>query len=147
MEKITNFIEEISPMKETMTIRVRIIRLWKQPSYQNSKEDDSVEMGLMDEKVKKTLIKRFLSLLTECQLIDITNFGIAQNNSNLRTTQHPYKINFLFSTIVKDYKVDVPIALYGFNFVTFDDILSNRLDDKYLIDIIGQSKDIQSNPT
>ncbi|KAL2896630.1 Replication factor A protein 1 [Bienertia sinuspersici] len=127
-------------MKETMTIRVRIIRLWKQPSYQNPKEDGSVEMVFMDEKngkihatVNKTLIKRFLSLLTECRLIVITNFGVAQNNSNFRTTQHPYKINFFFSTIVKDYKDDVPIPLYGFNFVTFDDILSNRLDDIYLI--------------
>ncbi|KAL2927156.1 Replication factor A protein 1 [Bienertia sinuspersici] len=115
MEKITNFIEEITPMKETMTIRVRIIRLWKQPSYQNPKEDGSVEMVFMDEKngkihaiVKKTLIKRFLSLLTECRLIVITNFGVAQNNSNFRTTQHPYKINFFSRPLSRTIKMTYP---------------------------------------
>ncbi|KAL2921657.1 Neuron navigator 2 [Bienertia sinuspersici] len=44
--------------------------------------------------MEKTLIKRFVNLLIEHQLIVITNFCVAQNNNDFRTTQHPYKINF-----------------------------------------------------
>ncbi|KAL2926976.1 Replication factor A protein 1, partial [Bienertia sinuspersici] len=99
-------------------------------NFENPKEDGSIEMVLIYE--KKTLIKRFVNILTGSQLKVITNFGVVQNNSSFRTTQHPYKINFFFSTIVNDYKDELPTPLCGFNLVKLDDILSNRLDDKYL---------------
>ncbi|KAL2922309.1 Serendipity locus protein H-1 [Bienertia sinuspersici] len=72
-------------------------------------------MVLMDEKngkiqatMKKTLIKRFVNLLTVCRLIVITNFGVAQNKSNFRTTQHPYKINFFPRTLSMSIKMTYP---------------------------------------
>ncbi|KAL2901048.1 Replication factor A protein 1 [Bienertia sinuspersici] len=134
-----NFIEEITPLKENVTIKIRIIRLWKSPSFDNPNEDGSIEMAFLDEKgskiqasVKKTLIRRFANVLEEGQLRIIANFGVGQSIGNYRPTQHPYKINFFFTTLVQacDY---LPISLHGFNLVSFDDILSKKLDDKYLV--------------
>ncbi|KAL2900427.1 Protein RecA [Bienertia sinuspersici] len=70
-----------------MSIKVRIIHLWKPRSFENSKEDITIEMVFMEEKngkiqatVKKSLIKQFVRLYNEHQLIVITNFGVTQNN-------------------------------------------------------------------
>lgn len=48
-----NFIEDITPLKQNITIKVRIVRLWKPPSFDNSNEDGSIEMVFLDEKVMK----------------------------------------------------------------------------------------------
>ncbi|KAL2898322.1 Replication factor A protein 1 [Bienertia sinuspersici] len=134
-----NFIHEITPLRENMTIKVRIIRLWKPPNYNNPSEDGSIEMVFLDEKggkilasVKKTLIKRFSNLLHEGQLRVITNFGVGESTGNYKPTQHPYKINFFFTTLVHACD-NLAIPRYGFNFMSFDDILSKQLDDRCLI--------------
>ncbi|KAL2926026.1 Replication protein A 70 kDa DNA-binding subunit E, partial [Bienertia sinuspersici] len=118
-----NFIHEITPLRENMTIKVRIIRLWKPPNYNNPSEDGSIEM--------------VLQLLHEGQLRVITNFGVGESTGNYKPTQHPYKINFFFTTLVHACD-NLAIPRYGFNFMSFDDILSKQLDDRCLIDIIGQ---------
>ncbi|KAL2930704.1 Replication protein A 70 kDa DNA-binding subunit A [Bienertia sinuspersici] len=77
-----NFIHEITPLRENMTIKVRIIRLWKPPNYNNPSEDaGSIDMVFLDEKggkilasVKKPLIRRFSNLLHEGQLRVITDW-------------------------------------------------------------------------
>ncbi|KAL2900426.1 Ribosomal RNA-processing protein 7, partial [Bienertia sinuspersici] len=102
-----------------MSIKVRIIHLWKPLSFEKSKEDITIEMVFMEEKngkiqatVKKSLIKQFVRLHTEHQLIVITNFGVTQNNKNFITTQLPYMINFILSTVANDYKDELLIPLY-----------------------------------
>lgn len=44
-----NLLADINPVKETWKIKVRIIKLWKIPSFHNSEETNSIEMILMDE--------------------------------------------------------------------------------------------------
>ncbi|KAL2892350.1 Replication factor A protein 1 [Bienertia sinuspersici] len=136
-----SFIDEITPLKENVTIKIRIIRLWK-PRFDNPIEDGSIEMVFLDEKgskiqasVKKSLIRRFTNLLEEGQLRIIANFGVGQSTGNYRPTQHPYKINFFFTTSVQICD-ELPIPLHGFNFVSLDDILSKKLDDKYLVGML-----------
>ncbi|KAL2923296.1 hypothetical protein RDABS01_014787, partial [Bienertia sinuspersici] len=95
------FIEEITPLKENIAIKIRIIHLWKPPSFDKPNEDGSIEMVFLDEKSKKTLLKRFANLLEEGQLRIITNFGVGQSTGKYKPTQHPYKINFFFTTSVQ----------------------------------------------
>ncbi|KAL2923693.1 Replication factor A protein 1, partial [Bienertia sinuspersici] len=102
------FIEEITPLKENITIKIRIIRLWKPSSFDIPNEDGSIEKVFLDEEgsktqasVKKTLLKRFANLLEEGQLSIITKFGVDQSTGNYKPTQHPYKINFFFTTSVQ----------------------------------------------
>lgn len=66
--------------------------------------------------VRKSLIKHFSSQIVEGELRTITNFDVGQNSGDYRLTDHPYKINFLFSTSVKGCD-DLKIPLYGFIFV------------------------------
>lgn len=101
-------------------------------------------MVFLDEKgdkiqaiVKKLLIRRFSHLFAEGQFRVINNFGVAQNNGSYRLTSHPYKINFLLNTRVQNCD-DLPIPLHGLNFASFDDIISNRLDDIILTDVVGE---------
>jgi len=46
---------------------------------------------------------------------------------------HSYKINFQFSTEVKQLEDDKAISLYGFSFVPFPDISSRVHDDTCLV--------------
>ncbi|KAL2894964.1 Replication factor A protein 1 [Bienertia sinuspersici] len=142
MSQEYKFIKEITPLKENITIKIRIIRLWKLQSFDNPNEDGSIEMVFLDEKgskiqasVKKTLIRRFAKFLEQGQLRIITNFGVRQNNGSYRPTQHPYKINFFFTTLVQVCG-ELPIPLYGFNIVSFEDILSKKMDHTYLIGML-----------
>ncbi|XP_074351753.1 uncharacterized protein LOC141690895 [Apium graveolens] len=102
-------------------------------------------MVFLDEKgnkiqatVKQSLIRRFSHLLVAGQCRLINNFGVGQNNENYRASQHPYKINFIFYTSVVRCEDDISIPVHGFKFASFNDILSKKLNDKFLIDIIAR---------
>ncbi|KAK2447592.1 replication protein A 70 kDa DNA-binding subunit C [Trifolium repens] len=69
--------------KENVRIRVRIVRLWKVPSFVNPSESISLEMVFVDEKggkihalVRKQLIYMFESKLEEGQVYDMSYFSI-----------------------------------------------------------------------
>ncbi|XP_057418085.1 uncharacterized protein LOC130712269 [Lotus japonicus] len=74
---------KIDASKETWTIVAKINRLWLSPSLYGSKIPFSMDMILMDDKgckihatVRKTLIYRFQSLLTEGKVYQISLFGV-----------------------------------------------------------------------
>ncbi|KAL2922158.1 Replication protein A 70 kDa DNA-binding subunit C [Bienertia sinuspersici] len=78
-----NLISEITPTRETWSIKVRIIRLWRVPSFENPSEEYSIEMILMDEKgskisasFKKSFVDMFSPLLMENEFRLIKNFGV-----------------------------------------------------------------------
>ncbi|KAL2906268.1 Replication protein A 70 kDa DNA-binding subunit, partial [Bienertia sinuspersici] len=96
-------------------------------------------MVLMDEKgskisatVKKSHADKFSPLLLENEYRIITNSDVGQNTGSYKTTEHPYQIIFFFSTIVQSCE-DLRIPRYGFSFVSYDDIMSNKFDDTTLI--------------
>lgn len=63
MAEVYNFIEDIAPMKESMTIKIRVIRLWKPPSFNNPNVDGSIEMVLLDEKVRNCSLQIYNLIL------------------------------------------------------------------------------------
>ncbi|GJW75793.1 replication protein A 70 kDa DNA-binding subunit A-like protein [Tanacetum coccineum] len=100
-------IDEIDSKKDSLKIKVRIIRMWKQPY--------TTYLILIDEKgerihavVKKQLIPTFEPLLEQGTAVVITKFGIAENGS-----------------------------LYGFRFVSFADILNKEVVGGKDVDVIG----------
>ncbi|XP_074337264.1 uncharacterized protein LOC141674455 [Apium graveolens] len=95
-----NFIEDITALSQTITIKDRIIQLWRPPSFKNPNEDGSIEM----------VVTKFKPPLSIVLLED-----------------------FLTSVRCED---DISIQVHGFKFASFDDILSNKLGDKFLIDVI-----------
>ncbi|KAL2933250.1 Eukaryotic translation initiation factor 3 subunit I [Bienertia sinuspersici] len=81
----------ITTLKESWKIKVRIVRLWYQPDYNNLNITGSIEMVLVDE---KTHIGRFDSLVKEDCYRLISHFGVVNNIGKHRATNHSYKINF-----------------------------------------------------
>ncbi|KAL2924030.1 Replication factor A protein 1, partial [Bienertia sinuspersici] len=120
-------------------IKVRIIRLWEVPNYNNQNVVDSIELVLIDEKgsriqasIKKIIMQRFSNTVKEGSCRIIAKFGLISNIGKHRATNHSYKLNFFFKTVVKECE-DVQIPLHGLNFTSFAQILKNEIDDSVLV--------------
>jgi hypothetical protein len=81
-------IADLMPDKDNLRVRVRILRLWKVPAFLNPLESSSMEMVLVDDKVKfivdnfllmcvmyvkKQLIYMFESKIEEGQVYDMSS--------------------------------------------------------------------------
>jgi hypothetical protein len=67
-------LSEIIPGRDAWRIRVRVLRLWKVPSFLNPLETNSVEMVLVDEKVRWFTIYIILILFLIAFCIIVINF-------------------------------------------------------------------------
>nr|GEY12215.1 hypothetical protein [Tanacetum cinerariifolium] len=83
-----NFIHELNTQNDSWMIKVRIVRLWKQPF--------SLDMILMDERgekiqgtIKGNLIHTFERLLAEGSVVVLSKSGVAENSCNYRIINHP----------------------------------------------------------
>ncbi|KAL2923539.1 Replication protein A 70 kDa DNA-binding subunit B [Bienertia sinuspersici] len=149
MALLYDSVREINPMKEKWSIKIKVIRLWTTPDLYNPENHYSIEMVFVDEKgdkiqatVKRSKLLRFGPILHEGSVYSISRFGVGQPSGDYRPTKHAYKLNFLSATIVEQLnELDMPIS--GYNFVCFRDILSNKLDDKYLVDVIGGVTEVE----
>lgn len=60
MEKAFHSVYEIATGKDGLKIKVRVLRLWEVPAFLNPDQTNSVEMVLIDEKVRPSLCKPIL---------------------------------------------------------------------------------------
>ncbi|XP_057432011.1 replication factor A protein 1-like [Lotus japonicus] len=102
-----------------------------------------MDMILMDDKgckihatVRKTLIYRFQSSLTEGKVYQISYFGVGESGRDFRPTDHPFKINFDIQTSVR-LLPNKAINITPYSFVPLADIMYKDLDTSFLIDVIG----------
>ncbi|XP_057432226.1 uncharacterized protein LOC130724980 [Lotus japonicus] len=86
--------------------------------------------------VRKTLIYRFQSLLSEEHVYQISSFGVGESGRDFRPTSYPFKINFDIHTFVR-LVPNKSINLSPYNFVPISDIMFEDLDTSFLIDVIG----------
>ncbi|XP_057451859.1 uncharacterized protein LOC130743641 [Lotus japonicus] len=84
--------------------------------------------------VRKTLIYRFQSLLSEGRVYHISFFGVGESGRDFRPTSHPWKINFDIHTSVR-LVPNKAINLSPYSFVPLSDIISKDLDTSFLIGI------------
>lgn len=136
-------ISTINPSKETWNIVAKVQRLWLSPSLYGSKLPFSLDMVLVDSKgdkihatVRKTLIYRFQSLLTEGRVYQISFFGVGESGRDFRTTGHAFKINFQIHTFVC-VVTNTPINHSPYSFMAISEIMFNDPDASFLIDVIG----------
>ncbi|MQL77931.1 hypothetical protein Taro_010329 [Colocasia esculenta] len=87
--------------------------------------------------MKKSLINKFNCQLKEGSSYIITNFGVGENIRSYKSTQHAFRINFLYSMSIRECH-DMLMPTKSFDFITFEDITSNRIDVTYLVDVIGE---------
>ncbi|XP_057416055.1 uncharacterized protein LOC130710720 [Lotus japonicus] len=86
--------------------------------------------------VRKTLIYRFQSLLSEGRVYQILFSGVGESGRDFRSTSHPFKINFDIHTFVRLVPKQA-INLNPYNFVPISDIMFKDLYTSFLIDVIG----------
>ncbi|MQL78765.1 hypothetical protein Taro_011183, partial [Colocasia esculenta] len=139
-----DFIDEINPFKEIWKIKVKVTTVWNTSKFNNPEEVFSIDFILIDEKggkiqatMKKSLFNKFSCQLKEDSSYVITNFGVGENIGSYKPTQHAFRINFLYSTSVRECH-DMLMPTTSFDFIAFEDITSNRIDVTYLVDVIGE---------
>ncbi|XP_061376197.1 uncharacterized protein LOC133318221 [Gastrolobium bilobum] len=132
-----DFVKDLNPTKEEWRIKVRVVRCWKVPSFNQKDFDDNVDMVLVDERggrihatAKGTL--QVQKKICEGDAYFIKFFGIGLNMGNFRPTRHEYRLSFNLRTGVKSI-VDATIPERGFDFAKFDVIEKESSDSPYLI--------------
>ncbi|XP_057452500.1 uncharacterized protein LOC130744327 [Lotus japonicus] len=150
----------IDASKENWSIVSKMNRLWLSPSLYESKLPFSMDMILMDDKgckihasVRKTLIYRFQSLLSEGRVYQISFFGVGESGRDFRPTSHPFKINFDIHTYVR-LVPNKAINLSPYIFVSISNIMFKDLDTSFLIvlnkslkKMVGSRKELLLNLT
>ncbi|RYR19612.1 hypothetical protein Ahy_B03g064446 [Arachis hypogaea] len=117
-------IVEINPTVENLCVRIRVIRLWILPSYENSPLPYSIEMK-KHVSVKMAFVSQFVNLLKEKISYQTRYFGVGLNVGNFKITHQ-----------------DIP--RYEFNFVSFDTLNAPEFDYTFLVDVIRYVDGIES---
>ncbi|WJX67554.1 hypothetical protein P8452_52010 [Trifolium repens] len=103
----------------------------------------SIEMVLMDADggrihatVRKTLIYKFKDDLKEGKVYTFENMGVATNGGAYRTTHHPYKLTFQFTSLIQ-MLANQNIDRSPYSFTPIADIVGGSYDTDFLVDVIG----------
>ncbi|KAJ0600072.1 putative replication protein A, OB [Helianthus annuus] len=133
------------------TIRIRIIRLWTRPSFNNPRKVYCYDMIFMDQEVflvapkcrllfYKKNTTAYEHLLKENQCLTIRNPSLGENRQKVKYVHSSFKINLNETTIVEESAEPVG-AEWGFDFSPFESVVEDPDDDgksfKSPIDIIG----------
>ncbi|CAH9110905.1 unnamed protein product, partial [Cuscuta europaea] len=133
-----SMIKDIDHTKSTWALKVRIVRAYEVPRH--SKEGETLEMVLHDAEgdqihaiIKRPQIAMYKTMIKEHQIYAIRNFLVLDNYQTVKTTNHPYLIQFVSKTQFReDTKTDLPMLVYDFQ--PFDMLHAQRvINDKTLI--------------
>ncbi|GKA86865.1 nucleic acid-binding, OB-fold, replication protein A, OB domain protein [Tanacetum coccineum] len=130
MAATCNLLTEHTPFKDDWHIKVKIIKLWKLPSYKNPMETFRIELILLD-------VENHEKSLGQDMFVYISEFGVTDSDAkDTFVVKHPYKINFYKTKRVK--KCDeFSGPVYGNNFKPFTDLLQERQHSTFAYDLIG----------
>ncbi|KAF3488202.1 hypothetical protein F2Q69_00054539 [Brassica cretica] len=99
-----------------------------------------IDLILLDDKedriqacIRGKLISKFEDDLGEGKCCILMNFKLSPNLGNYRGTAHPFKIFFTWSTHVKKNFEEIPNDSLHFNCISFDDLLSQKHDEKVFV--------------
>ncbi|CAH9136110.1 unnamed protein product, partial [Cuscuta epithymum] len=143
MTGMWSLIKDIDHTKTTWALKVRVVRAYEVPPH--SKGGETLEMVLHDAEgdrihaiIKRPQIAMYRPVITENNIYAIRNFLVLDNYQTVKTTDHPYLIQFISKTqFIRDTKTVLPMMVYDFQ--PFDMLHAQRVvNDKSLIDIIGK---------
>ncbi|CAJ2649029.1 unnamed protein product [Trifolium pratense] len=132
-------IEKIDSERTSWNLKAKILRLWEVSDFSRPNSPFSLEMVLMDSEggrihatVKKTLIYKFKDDLSEGKVYSFENLGVSTNGGAYRTTQHRYKLNFQFGSVVQRI-TNHDVKGSPFHLVPISDVVSGSYDTDYLV--------------
>ncbi|XP_074265365.1 uncharacterized protein LOC141587795 [Silene latifolia] len=126
----------IRHLKEDMFIAeivVRVVHMWERKSFYNKGKTLVLEMLLLDAEdntiqatIRKSIIFKFRNRLHEGHLYKLSRFTVNANKGAEIATSGEVRIYFAYPTVLIEVH-DLLIPRYGFKYVEFDDILSERM--------------------
>uniref|UniRef100_A0A0D3D4V5 Replication protein A 70 kDa DNA-binding subunit B/D first OB fold domain-containing protein n=1 Tax=Brassica oleracea var. oleracea TaxID=109376 RepID=A0A0D3D4V5_BRAOL len=130
---------------EIWKIKVRVVRMWRFQNGVKPGDVGGIDLILLDDKgdriqacIRGKLISKFEDDLGEGKCCILMNFKLSPNLGNYRGTPHSFKIFFTWSTHVKKNCEKIPNDSLRFNCISFDDLLSQKHDEKVFVDVIGE---------
>ncbi|KAL9999680.1 putative nucleic acid-binding protein [Helianthus debilis subsp. tardiflorus] len=129
--------------KTDVTIKVRILKLWKLLSFKVKNAIHAVERILMYEEGTKiqasvggNYLVKYGRHLVEKSCVMVTKFDVGDNVSPYRPTNHKHKLFFNFSTFIRNID-DFGGSIDGFSFTSFDVLHNRAIPQDSPVDIIG----------
>ncbi|XP_054796549.1 replication protein A 70 kDa DNA-binding subunit A-like isoform X2 [Prosopis cineraria] len=138
-----DLIGDINDDKETWSIVARVIRKWPLKRKDPPFAVWGITMVLMDEKgcrieagvQNKCWLERYMEEPLEGKIFVFENFNVLPNNSQYKTTVHPWKLGLHGSTYFKEEDASIPDYIY--DFISIEDILDHSRKAEALFDVIG----------
>ncbi|CAI9294501.1 unnamed protein product [Lactuca saligna] len=127
---------------EKFTLKVRVIRLTKQLTY-DKKKTFRIDIILVDEEgtkieaqVPSRWVFRFEKMLAENESYYIENPQVGENTADNKFVNNSNKLHFCPITMVTKSN-DFVGPLYGFSFENYQTIIGNNILEKTPVDVIG----------
>nr|GEX66050.1 hypothetical protein [Tanacetum cinerariifolium] len=98
---VFGYISDLSPVKDNIKLRVRILRAWLQPLY-NNQQVKNMEMIVMNEHVTVRMdkLKRFQHHLKEGNALTIQRYSMGEIKPKFRIVYNAMRLSFLSNTDV-----------------------------------------------
>ncbi|XP_022041619.1 replication protein A 70 kDa DNA-binding subunit A-like [Helianthus annuus] len=133
----------VDAFQEQFSVKVRVIRVWEHPERRNPSQLYSFDMIIMDEEGTKMeaaclnrVLPQFRPSLVEKKCLIIRNPTIGFNNSTYRYVDNQNRLCFQGTTEVIPCE-DIGGSPYGFDFLSFPDILNSNAISNSTVDVIG----------
>ncbi|KAJ0696335.1 putative nucleic acid-binding, replication factor A [Helianthus annuus] len=143
------YLKDLDLARRDYTVKVRVLRLWKQPMYNNPEQFYSIEMIVVDEEgttmqanVLRRWFPKFEHLLNESDCYFIVKPTIGLNESKYKYVANKNKLGIYCDTDVYPCK-DFNGPIYGFSFTSFKDIIDKTVPENKSIDVIGFVVDVK----
>ncbi|KAJ0461671.1 putative nucleic acid-binding, replication factor A [Helianthus annuus] len=143
------YLKDLDLARRDYTVKVRVLRLWKQPMYNNPDQFYSIEMIVVDEEgttmqanVLRRWFPKFEHLLNESDCYFIVKPTIGLNESKYKYVDNKNKLGIYCDTDVQPCK-DFNGPIYGFSFTSFKDIIEKTVPENKSIDVIGFVADVK----
>ncbi|XP_023735721.1 uncharacterized protein LOC111883632 [Lactuca sativa] len=137
-------IDDVDALRDDLTLKVRVINLWKHMSCYNKDDIWAIELILLDEKgskiqatVYKKCLYRFINMLKDGSAFYITNPSVAsQKPSIFKLTPQDQKLTFVQDTVVTKC-AEFSGTKFEFSFIEYESILSFLHPQDTSVDVIG----------
>ncbi|XP_076945661.1 uncharacterized protein LOC143616827 [Bidens hawaiensis] len=148
LDNIT-YLKDLDLSRRDYTVKVRVLRLWKQPMNNDSQQCFSIEMIVVDEQgttmqanVLRRWFPRFEHVLNESECYFIAKPTIGLNESKYKYVNNQNKIGIYCDTNVYPCN-DFCGPTYGFSFTSFKDFIDQTLPENEPLDVIGFVADVK----
>ncbi|GKC31216.1 replication protein A 70 kDa DNA-binding subunit B [Tanacetum coccineum] len=136
------YINDLNPMKDNITWRVRILRAWMQPVY-GKQEIKNLELIVFEEhntrmqaQVRMKLVNQLKDRLKEGSDVTLEGYSLGEIQPKFRMLNKDLRLSFLSSTKVKPCP-DFSGSFYGFDFRGYRSITDMQQEQDGQFDVIG----------